>query len=183
MLKAAAELVAESGWGRVTTRGIAERAGLPHGAVSYHFSGKQALLVEAALSAARSMFPADESSTIQSLDDLLDQVAAAVSGAGPGAGVGAGVLVEAMHESARDADLRRQLADLVRNYRRLVAGIANSASGVRGRGISPDAAATFLVAFCDGLWLHTLLEPTLDAAGALDVVRSMLTEAPVPDAP
>ncbi len=34
---------------RVRTRAVAERAGLPHGAVSYHFRGKQELLTEAAL--------------------------------------------------------------------------------------------------------------------------------------
>ena len=33
-MAAAAELIAELGWGRVTTRAVAERAGLPHGAVA-----------------------------------------------------------------------------------------------------------------------------------------------------
>ena len=46
LMAAAAELIAELGWGRVTTRAVAERAGLPHGAVSYHFRGKQELLTE-----------------------------------------------------------------------------------------------------------------------------------------
>ena len=49
LMAAAAELIAELGWGRVTTRAVAERAGLPHGAVSYHFRGKQELLTEAAM--------------------------------------------------------------------------------------------------------------------------------------
>ncbi|HEY7419656.1 MAG TPA: helix-turn-helix domain-containing protein [Ktedonobacteraceae bacterium] len=51
LLDAAAELIAECGWGQVTTRAIAERASLPHGTVSYHFQGKQELLTEAALHA------------------------------------------------------------------------------------------------------------------------------------
>ena len=33
----------------MTTRAVAERAGLPHGAVSYHFRGKQELLTEATM--------------------------------------------------------------------------------------------------------------------------------------
>ena len=49
LLRAAAELIAEQGWGAVRTRAVAERAGLPHGTVSYHFRGKQELLTEAAL--------------------------------------------------------------------------------------------------------------------------------------
>ncbi|HEX3814380.1 MAG TPA: helix-turn-helix domain-containing protein, partial [Mycobacteriales bacterium] len=48
LMAAAAELIAELGWGRVTTRAVAERAGLPHGSVSYHFRGKQDLLIESA---------------------------------------------------------------------------------------------------------------------------------------
>src|SRR5688572_33311185 len=51
LMAAAAELIAELGWGRVTTRAVAERAGLPHGPVSYHFRGQQALPAEAALHA------------------------------------------------------------------------------------------------------------------------------------
>ncbi len=52
LLVAAAELIGELGWGGVTTRGVAERAGLPHGAVSYHFN-KRELLIEAASTPSR----------------------------------------------------------------------------------------------------------------------------------
>ena len=59
-MAAAAELIAELGWGRVTTRAVAERAGLPHGSVSYHFQGKQELLTEAAMHAFQQAIPIDE---------------------------------------------------------------------------------------------------------------------------
>ena len=60
-MTAAAELIAELGWGRVTTRAVAERAELPHGAVSYHFRGKQELLAEAALHAFQQAIPVEHS--------------------------------------------------------------------------------------------------------------------------
>ena len=59
LMAAAAELIAELGWGRVTTRAVADRAGLPHGTVSYHFRGKQELLTDASLHAFQRAVPAD----------------------------------------------------------------------------------------------------------------------------
>ena len=58
-MAAAAELIAELGWGRVTTRAVADARGLPHGSVSYHFRGKQELLIEAALDAFQRAMPVD----------------------------------------------------------------------------------------------------------------------------
>src|SRR3954471_18939983 len=51
IIDAAVALIGEVGWGQVTTRAIAARAGVPHGAVGYHFNGKAELLREAAISA------------------------------------------------------------------------------------------------------------------------------------
>jgi AcrR family transcriptional regulator len=71
LLDAAAALIAELGWSQVTTRAIAERAGLPHGTVSYHFRGKQELLTEAALHTIEHLFPMNELEAITTLEDLL----------------------------------------------------------------------------------------------------------------
>ncbi len=43
--------------GRVTTRSVAERAGPPHGSVSYHFRGKQQLTTESATHAFADALP------------------------------------------------------------------------------------------------------------------------------
>ena len=71
LLRAAAELIAESGWGRVTTRAVAARADLPHGAVSYHFRGKQELLTEAALHVFEQAFPIEQLRALEQLPDLV----------------------------------------------------------------------------------------------------------------
>jgi AcrR family transcriptional regulator len=71
LLRAAAELIGEVGWGRVTTRAVAARADLPHGAVSYHFHGKQELLTEAALQVFEQAFPIEELRALETLADLI----------------------------------------------------------------------------------------------------------------
>src|ERR1051326_5901856 len=79
LMTAAAELIAELGWGRVTTRAVAERAGLPHGAVSYHFRGKQELLIEAAMFTFARAIPADEFAALASVEDLIRLMSAEVA--------------------------------------------------------------------------------------------------------
>lgn len=49
LIDAAAGLVGEVGWGAVTTRLVAERAGVNAALVHYHFSSVQELLSTAAL--------------------------------------------------------------------------------------------------------------------------------------
>jgi AcrR family transcriptional regulator len=63
----------------VTTRAVAERAGLPHGAVSYHFRGKQELLTEAAMFAFARAVPADEFAALAGVQDLIGLIAAEVA--------------------------------------------------------------------------------------------------------
>ncbi len=58
------------------TRAVAERAGLPHGTVSYHFRGKQELLTEAALNTVERMFPIEELEAVETLEDLTGLVQA-----------------------------------------------------------------------------------------------------------
>jgi len=49
LLEAAASLVAEQGWGSVTTRAVAERAGVNQALVHYHFRNMDNLLREAVM--------------------------------------------------------------------------------------------------------------------------------------
>lgn len=59
------ELVAERGWSAVSTRVLAERAGVVPRAVHYHFASLQTLLREATVTAMRAL--------IGEFGDLLDQ--------------------------------------------------------------------------------------------------------------
>jgi AcrR family transcriptional regulator len=171
---AAAELIAERGWGRVTTRAVADRAGLPHGAVSYHFRGKQELLTEAAIETFERAFPLDAMSGLDSLADLLDMFTAVVGDAiDP---LLSGLMLEAMREAERDEALRERLGAMLREYRELMARIARDEQrrGAVFAGADADGVATLLAAAADGFALHVLLDPGLDVGAAVAALRALL---------
>ncbi|MFI9415208.1 TetR/AcrR family transcriptional regulator [Nocardia gamkensis] len=53
LMAAAIELIATQGWGAVTTRMVAEQAGVRPGLVHYHFASVDDLLIDASLRLAR----------------------------------------------------------------------------------------------------------------------------------
>lgn len=173
LLDAAAQLIAEVGWGRVTTRAVAERAGLPHGAVSYHFRGKQELLTEAAVATVEAMFPLTELNAVTDLAELIPmlETSSAPEAVDP---VRFGVMVEAMRECGRDPELCGRLTSLLTAYREMVAGLvrAGQERGSVNRALDPRDVATLLIATGDGLLLHTLINPRLPVTGA---ARTLLT--------
>ena len=177
LLRAAAELIAEVGWGRVTTRAVATRAGLPHGTVSYHFHGKQELLTEAALDTFVRAFPVDQLHALATLPDLVSPFEPWMGEPEDADPVVARVGIEAMLESERNPLLRERLGALLREFREAVADLARAAqaSGNAPAGVSPEALATLIGAIGDGLFLHARLDPDLDAKAALSVLRQLLS--------
>jgi AcrR family transcriptional regulator len=176
LLRAAAELIAELGWGRVTTRAVAERADLPHGAVSYHFRGKQELLTEAALHTFDQAFPTEDLHALQTLPDLVGLLEGWMGEQGATDPVVARIGIEAMLESERNPVLQERLAAMLDEFRRVVADIARQAQDRRtlSSDVSPEALATLLAAIGDGLFLHARMDPQLDIAGALGALRALL---------
>ena len=173
---AAAELIAELGWGRVTTRAVAERAGLPHGAVSYHFRGKQELLAEAALHAFQQAVPADHFAALKTVDDLIGLIVAEVGDPDTIDPVLSRLMLEAMREAERDPELRERMGAMLGSYRRLMVETvrADQERGAVFDGAPPEAIATVLAALGDGLLLHVLLDPELDVAAAIEALRALL---------
>jgi AcrR family transcriptional regulator len=175
-MKAAAELIAELGWGRVTTRAVAQRAGLPHGSVSYHFRGKQELLRDAAMHAFQQAVPVDQFAALDTVDSLIDLIAAEVAGPDAVDPVLSRLMLEAMREAERDAGLRERMGAMLGEYRRTMVATVR-AEQERGQvfdGAPPEALATLLAAVGDGLLLHVLLDRELDVAGSVDALRSLL---------
>ena len=119
-MAAAAELIAELGWGRVTTRAVAERAGLPHGAVSYHFRGKQELLTEAAMFAFARAVPADEFAALAGVEDLIGLISAEVADRDAIDPVLSRLMFEAMREAERDPALRERMGAMLARYREMM---------------------------------------------------------------
>jgi AcrR family transcriptional regulator len=175
-MAAAAQLIAERGWGRVTTRAVAERAGLPHGAVSYHFRGKQELLTQAALDAFEQALPADQFAALNTVEDLLDVILAEIGAVGTMDPVLSRLMLETMREAERDPLLRERMGALLSRYRAMIVEIvrADQRRGNLAASLSPDGTATLLGAVGDGLLLHALLDPGLDVAAAVGAVRALI---------
>src|SRR5262249_31743971 len=173
----AVQLIAEVGWGRVTTRAVAARAGLPHGAVSYHFHGKQELLVESALHAFAAALPGDAFAALHSIGDLLALIRAEVGDPDAIDPVISRLMLETMREAERDPWLRERMGTMMRDYRGLITDLVR---GEQRRGVLParvpaEGLATLLGAAGDGLLLHALLDPDLDVGAALDALRELIT--------
>jgi AcrR family transcriptional regulator len=160
LLAAAAALIPELGWHAVTTRAVAQRAGVTAGLVHYHFGSVQGLLRDAAVAA---------------IDGALAEVADVTTGAGtPEAGVDAllGALdahtgtdsasllfAEAFLAATRDTALREALTGLL-------AGLTDLLATWLARCGHPQPAPTaaVLAAAVDGVLLHRALAPHLTGA-------------------
>jgi len=170
LLASACELIPEVGWGSVTTRGVAERAGVRPGLVHYHFDSVEALLVAASTRAADGLVD-DVRDALRHAPDIatgIDTLAAAVTAVADDPALL--VLTEASLASTRIPALRRTFASMLTDLRTLVA------TWLRDRGHRGDAAATAAVitAALDGWALHRAADPALDDAPFRDGLRTLI---------
>ncbi|GIJ45188.1 TetR family transcriptional regulator [Virgisporangium aliadipatigenens] len=174
LLRAAAELIAERGWSAVSTRMLAERAGVAPGLVHYHFSSVQAVLVEAAVGAARDL--AAQAGPALAAAQSAEEGVAALFGmldAHTGTDPTSVLFVEAYLAATRDEALRAALGAVIGEFRRLLADLLDAHA-------VPDPAATALVltAAVDGLLVHRALRPGPDGADVTAVLRRLLSARP-----
>ncbi len=167
LLAAAAQLIAERGWGGVTTRLVAQRAGVNGALVHYHFGSMETLLREAALGSlvpgtARALgTPADA----RPLEDVLVGAGVGPRPIRPGSWPGL-LVAEVLLRATRDADLARAMGEGIRGYR-LALEERLSAAAQRGEvrdDVQPDVIAMVIAATLDGLLLQRLADPHLDSA-------------------
>ncbi|MFC5823783.1 TetR/AcrR family transcriptional regulator [Nonomuraea insulae] len=170
LLDAAAALVPEVGWGGVTTRLVAERAGVAPGVVHYHFASVTDLLVAAGLGVTEGLLDhlAAELSERPGIDEGVDWLMGELSHYS-GTDPASLLVVEMFLASTRLPDLRERLADQIGRFRSTVA------SWLVERGYRGDAgaAAAMLAASVDGIMLHRALDPGLDLAALAVPLRAM----------
>ena len=162
LVQAARELVPERGWAAVSTRTVAERAGVAPGLVHYHFASLQALLAEAAVGAMRDLAGGvgallQQARTPNELVELLMAEVDRYTGTDP-----ASLLATETYLAAtRDPGLREQLTAVLDDFRGRIAG------WLREHAVpEPDATAAVLAAAFDGVLLHRALAPLPGAAVA-----------------
>lgn len=172
LLRTAIELVPERGWSAVSTRVLAERAGVSASVVHYHFSSMQALLSEAVVWAMRGVL--DEASAVLDAAGSPGAIVEALVGAVDqysGADPMSLLFVEAYLASTRDDELRRQIAAVLAGLRtRLAARLSE-------RGVyDAETTAAVLAAAIDGVLLHRGLGAGLEAAPSARVLRRLVED-------
>lgn len=170
LLAAATELIPELGWAAVSTRVLAERAGVTPGVVHYHFASLQAVLNEAAVGAMRQLL-ADADAVLDTASTptkLVDAVLGAVDEY-TGTDQLSLLAVEAYLAASRDDELRHQIADALAQFRQRLA------ERLTQHGVpAAEATAAVLAATIDGLLLHRALASDTDTKHIKKVLRRLV---------
>ncbi|MDA2806739.1 TetR/AcrR family transcriptional regulator [Nocardiopsis suaedae] len=172
LLQAAAELVAEQGWNAVSTRMVAERAGVAPGLVHYHFASLPALLTEAAVQVMEGVVDgaAHGLSQARTAAQALELMLADLDRY-PGDDPASRLVSEAMLASGRDEGLRTAMAGLLERFRARL-GDRLAAQGVP----DPRGTAAVLAAALDGMMLHRSLDPELTSTAVAPVLGRLLQD-------
>lgn len=170
LLDAAATLIPERGWAAVSTRAVADRAGLAAGLVHYHFTSVQALLSQAAIAAMRRA--ATEAGPLLAEARDPAELADALVGwldSYTGTDPVSVLFVETYLAAIRDPQLRAGVAEVITRFR------ADLSARLTGFGVAdPEGTAAVLGAAVDGLVLQRALDPTLTAAMVRPVIHRTL---------
>lgn len=175
LLRAAVSLIGEVGWSGVSTRMVAQRAGVNPGVVHYHFASVSDLLVAAGVGFARELLEqagtelASRPSVADGIDWLLRELSR-YSGTDPASLL----LAEMFLAAGREPGLRAELGALVAGFRSRVAGWLRE----HGQGARAEQSAVVIAALIDGLVLHRALDPALDPATLAGPLRAMLGVPP-----
>ncbi len=171
LLTAAIGLIPERGWTAVSTRVLAERAGVTPSVVHYHFPSLTALLNEAVVSLMRQALAAMEPllDTAGSPADAIEAMFASMDQY-DGTDPLSLAAIEGYLAASRDEQLREQIRTVVEQFRQRF-GRWLAARGVD----APDETAAVLVAAIDGLLLHRGLAPDPDPAATAAVLRRLVT--------
>lgn len=170
-------LAAERGWDAVTTRQIAERAGVNQALIHYHFGSKDGLLHAAFEVAMRDMFaaPVEALLAAPTLAEGASQLVLALQAMDASAPE-ALFSMEALARATRDETVQRFMADLLGEFRVIVAEriTAAQATGELRAELSPEGTATVLAALFDGLGLHLLIDRSIDVEQTAAAVAALL---------
>ncbi|HEX8934533.1 MAG TPA: TetR/AcrR family transcriptional regulator [Pseudonocardiaceae bacterium] len=171
LLSAAATLVAEIGWNAVSTRTLADRAGVTPGLVHYHFPSLQGLLRDATLGMISDLLSSAEAlfENAQTLDAGVDLIFSSFD-ASTGSETTSLLFTETYLAATRDETLRSELVAIVGEFRQQLARwLAEHGAD------TSDVTASVLMAAIDGVILHRALNPALTASAVTSLLRRLIT--------
>jgi AcrR family transcriptional regulator len=173
LLQAAVELISELGWTGVSTRILADRAGVAPGLVHYHFASLRALLAEAAIGALRDVVASAGPAVAQaaSPEEIVDLLLASLSHY-TGHDPMSLLVTETYLAATRDEELRREIGDVLAEFRQRLT------DRLERHGVdTPPETAAVLAAAVDGVLLHRALSPDMTAETVAPVLRRTVTDA------
>ncbi|MEV7096410.1 TetR/AcrR family transcriptional regulator [Amycolatopsis sp. NPDC051045] len=182
LLDVAEQLVASSGAGNVTVRGLAAAAGVPNGTIYHAFGSLSALLARVWLRAATAFLDLQTSR----VDQASSPVEAVVAAAGTPAvfaarrPAAARMLLTVSHDRLFGPDLPDELADALHALdKRLVALLVRLARMLwdRGDGLAVEVVTTCVVDLPTALFRRDLTDPLVRERLAA-AVRAVLTVPP-----
>jgi len=178
LLRAAIELLGETGAKSVTHRAVAERAGLPLASTTYYFESVHQLIEEALklhvaerVAELQTMAAVALAATGASPQDIAERLAEVLAGAPTP------ILVAQYQlylDAGRNPALQPAVADALAAFEGLAAAVL-SALGAR----EPEATAEAFVALLDGFALHRLARPrnpSREAAALVSAMRALFLE-------
>jgi len=177
ILAAAGELIVEVGWANVTTRLIAERAGVNNALIHYYYGSKDDLLLQAAGAALAEegegllSLVSDGANVADALKAVFDWVLAVDTHAPSMV-----VAMEATHRAVRDERIGEFVQTIWGGYVDTFASAIAEAQrdGDMRPDLDPSGLALVLGALMDGLFLYRLVIPDPEMGQASAVVRRLI---------
>jgi AcrR family transcriptional regulator len=170
LIAAAVELIPERGWTAVSTRVLADRAGVTPSVVHYHFPSVSAVLNDAVVGGMRQALSEvdgllDSARTPADAVDAMLALVSQYSGADPTSLL----FTEGYLAATRDAELRERIEAVLTEFReRFGRWLASREVPV------PEGTAAVLMAAIDGLLLHRGLGAGQDTEAAAAVLRRVV---------
>lgn len=178
LLASSASLIAERGWGSVTTRAVAERAGVNQALVHYHFGSIDALRRESVMAR---LIPAVEGLVEELLDERpltesIDRVMGRIDHFGLETEDGV-LMAEALLQATRDPMVTEAMAGVMGSWSEMLGprlAVAQERGVVRGD-IPAERLASVIASFLDGYLIQRMADPDLDATAAGDTLITLLS--------
>ena len=178
LLAASASLIVERGWSAVTTRAVAERAGVNQALVHYHFGSIDNLRRESVMAR---LMPAIDGLIDELLDDrplpesihrvmrLIDHFDLRTEN---------GVLMaEAILQATRDPSVTEAMAGIIGSWGEMLGPrlVVAQERGVVRDDIPAEQLTPVIASFLDGFLLQRMADPYLEAGEAADTLIALLS--------
>jgi AcrR family transcriptional regulator len=184
LLEAASSLIVERGWGSVTTRAVAERAGVNQALVHYHFGNMDNLLREAVVARMEPEIGAliDELLDDRAFPESIGRTMQLLDRFDLGTDVGV-LMAEALLRATRDKAMSDAMSGVVAGWQALLEPrlVTAQQRGVVRADVDARSLALIIGAAFDGFLFQRMADPGIDAASAADTLARLI--APVSEVP